>query len=42
MIKIETEASMKKVKHILRETYLEMDAARALNGAQVYYDVDPM
>lgn len=42
MIKIETEASMKKVKHILRETYLEMDAARALNGTQVYYDVDPM
>lgn len=42
MIKIETEASKKKVKHILRETYLEMDAARALNGAQVYYDVDPM
>lgn len=42
MIRIETEASMKKVKHILRETYLEMDAARALNGAQVYYDVDPM
>lgn len=42
MIKIETEASMKKVKHILRVTYLEMDAARALNGAQVYYDVDPM
>lgn len=42
MIKIETEASMKKVKNILRETYLEMDAARALNGAQVYYDVDPM
>lgn len=42
MIKIETEASMKKVKHILRETYLEMDAARALNGAQIYYDVDPM
>ena len=42
MIKIETEASMKKVKHILRETYLEMDAARVLNGAQVYYDVDPM
>lgn len=42
MIKIETEASMKKVKHILRKTYLEMDAARALNGAQVYYDVDPM
>lgn len=42
MIKIETEASMKKVKHILRETYLEMDAARALNGAHVYYDVDPM
>lgn len=42
MIKIETEASMKKVKHILRETYLEMDVARALNGAQVYYDVDPM
>lgn len=42
MIKIETEASMKKVKHILRETYLEMDAARALNGAQVYYNVDPM
>lgn len=42
MIKIETEASMKKVKHILRDTYLEMDAARTLNGAQVYYDVDPM
>lgn len=42
MIKIEVEASMRKVKEILRALYEEMHAGGAARGAAVYYDVDPM
>lgn len=42
MIKIEVEASMRKVKEILRALYEEMHARGAARGAVVYYDVDPM
>lgn len=43
MLKIETSASMKKVKDIMRQTLEEMHASRmqAVKSAIVYYDVDP-
>ena len=42
MLKIETEASMRKVKEILRSVYEEFMAEKALRSMVVYYDVDPM
>lgn len=42
MLKIEVDASMKKVKEILRSVYVDMHNAGAMRGAVVYYDVDPM
>lgn len=44
MLKIEVNASMKKVKEILRATFEEMHASRinAIKTAVIYYDVDPM
>jgi len=42
MLKIEVDASMKKVKEIMRATIGEMHAAGTMKGAFVYYDVDPM
>lgn len=42
MLKIETTASMTKVKAILRSVYDEMHVYPAMRTAQVYYDVDPM
>lgn len=41
MLKIETDASMAKVKQILRELYVEVLSAPATRGFSVYYDVDP-
>ncbi len=43
MLKIEVNASMKKVKEILRATFEEMHESRlpAIRSAVVYYDVDP-
>lgn len=43
MLKVELNASMKKVKEILRETLIEMHQSNnsAIRGAIVYYDVDP-
>lgn len=43
MLKVELNASMKKVKEILRNTLIEMHEARnsAIRSAVVYYDVDP-
>jgi len=43
MLKIETAASMKRVKEIMRQTLEEMHASgmQAAKGAIVYYDVDP-
>lgn len=41
MIKVETEASMKKVKQILIQIYEYMARDSRMKTAQVYYDVDP-
>ncbi len=43
MLKIELNASMKKVKEILRNVFEEMHASRmqAAKGTVIYYDVDP-
>ena len=42
MLKVETNASMKKVKTILRNTYEQMHQLPRMKGMIVYYDVDPM
>lgn len=42
MLKIEANASMKKVKDILRDVYTRMVASPDMKGAQIYYDVDPV
>lgn len=42
MLKVETQASMRKVKDILRSVYESFMADAALRSMQVYYDVDPM
>ncbi len=42
MLKVETQASMRKVKDILRSVYESYMADPALRQMQVYYDVDPM
>lgn len=44
MLKIEINASMKKVKEILRNLFERLHDARiqAMRGAVIYYDVDPM
>lgn len=41
MIKIEAEASMTKVRNLLKNTYREMADNPALRNAVIYYDVDP-
>lgn len=41
MLKIETEASMKRVKDILRDLYIEVQSSPATRGFTFYYDVDP-
>lgn len=42
MLKVETNASMAKVKKILRNTYEQMHQLPRMKGTIVYYDVDPM
>ncbi len=42
MLKIETEASMPKVKALLRKEYIELQASPLMRGLTVYYDVDPV
>lgn len=42
MLKVETNASMKKVKQILRNTYEQMHQLPRMKGMIIYYDVDPM
>lgn len=42
MLKIETNASMKKVKAILRDTFEQMHQDPRMKGLMIYYDVDPM
>lgn len=41
MLKIETTASITRVKDLLRQTYIEMNALPEMKGTVVYYDVDP-
>ena len=42
MLKIETDASMKHVKKILKEVYDDLYQDQAMKGVTIYYDVDPM
>ncbi|MBQ9077410.1 MAG: primosomal protein N' [Muribaculaceae bacterium] len=42
MLKIEVQASMKKVKGILRDTFEQMHQHPRMKGIIIYYDVDPM
>ncbi len=42
MLKVETNASISKVKQLLNDVRIEMTNAGRLSGAIVYYDVDPM
>ncbi len=42
MLKIEVNASMKKVKAILRDTFELMHQDPRMKGLMIYYDVDPM
>ncbi len=42
MLKVEVDASMKKVKEILRAVYEEMHQNPEMKSTTVYYDVDPM
>jgi len=41
MLKVEVNASMSKVKELLRQTYLDMHELPQMKGTVVYYDVDP-
>lgn len=42
MLKIETTASIFKVKEVLRGVYIEFNDSPVKSGASVYYDVDPV
>lgn len=42
MLKIETAASMAKVKQILRDLFIEVQSAPTTKGFNIYYDVDPV
>lgn len=42
MLKVEINASMKKVKQILRDTFEQMHQQPRMKGMIIYYDVDPM
>lgn len=42
MLKVESEASMAKVKALLREIYIRMASDPRMKQAMVYYDVDPV
>ncbi|MCM1356475.1 MAG: primosomal protein N' [Staphylococcus sp.] len=42
MLKIETNASITKVKKLLNDVRIEMTNSKLLSGAVLYYDVDPM
>lgn len=42
MLKLELNVSMKKVKDILRQEYVNMSASPVMKGLSVYYDVDPV
>ena len=42
MLKVEVQASMRKVKELLRGVYEAFMADPSMRALQVYYDVDPM
>ena len=42
MLRMEPNVSMKRVKEILREKYIELSASPLMRGLTVYYDVDPV
>lgn len=42
MLRVETEASIKQVKAILRSVYVDMNSGVEKSGATLYYDVDPV
>ena len=42
MLKVETAASMPKVKDILRDLHVRLHSAGRTRGLIIYYDVDPM
>lgn len=41
MLKIETDASIMKVKQVLRDLFIEVQASPVTKGFTIYYDVDP-
>jgi len=41
MLKVELEASMSRIKEILRDVYVRMYQKQSMKGMIVYYDVDP-
>lgn len=41
MLKVELDASMTKIKEILRDVYVRMSHKQSMKGMIVYYDVDP-
>ena len=42
MLRVETEASIKQVKNILRQVFIDMNAGVTRTGATLHYDVDPV
>lgn len=42
MLKVEQTASMKRVKELLRQHYIDLSASPLMRGLVVYYDVDPV
>ncbi len=42
MLRLELNASLKKVKEILRQKYIELSASPIMRGLTLYYDVDPV
>ena len=42
MLKVESQASMRKVKALLREVYLRLAATPQIKSSQIHYDVDPV
>jgi hypothetical protein len=42
MLKVEANASMNKVKGLLRQVYETMSADRRMRSLSIHYDVDPV
>ena len=42
MLRVESEASVKQVKAVLRSVYVDMNGGLEKSGATFYYDVDPV